>query len=136
MHFMNQTLIDWYSRKQATVETPTYGSEFVAARTDTDQIMDLRLTLRYLDGPIRDTSYMLGDNKAVVDSSTVPHAKLHKRHNTLSFNIVRQAVCSGMVGFFHIDGVSNPSRILHKHWGHVQVKPLLKLLFLHQQIPG
>jgi hypothetical protein len=31
LHFLNQTPIDWYSRKQSTVETATYGSEFVAA---------------------------------------------------------------------------------------------------------
>ena len=131
MHFMNQTLVDWYSRKQATVETATYGSEFVAARTATDQIMDLRLTLRYLGVPIRDTSYMFGDNKAVVDSSTVPHAKLHKRHNALSFHRVREAVCSGMVSFFHIGGIHNPADILSKHWGFQQVKTLMELLFLH-----
>ena len=32
-HLVNQTPIKWYSKKQATVETPTYGSKFVAART-------------------------------------------------------------------------------------------------------
>jgi len=32
-HLVNQTPIEWYSKKQATVETATYGSEFVAART-------------------------------------------------------------------------------------------------------
>jgi hypothetical protein len=31
LHFLNGTLIDWYSKKQATVESATYGSEFVAA---------------------------------------------------------------------------------------------------------
>ena len=31
LHMMNATPIDWYSKKQATVETATYGSEFVAA---------------------------------------------------------------------------------------------------------
>eukprot|EP00978_Attheya_sp_CCMP212_P020761 scaffold59863_cov58-Attheya_sp.AAC.3 len=51
MHFTNQTLIDWYSCKQATIETAMYGSEFVAARTATDQIMHLRLTLRYGTDP-------------------------------------------------------------------------------------
>ena len=48
LHFCNQTPTDWYSKKQATVETATYGSEFVAAKTATEQIMDLRYTLRYL----------------------------------------------------------------------------------------
>ena len=36
----------------ATVETATYGSEFVAAKTATEQIMDIRQTLRYLGDPL------------------------------------------------------------------------------------
>ena len=51
LHFVNKTPIDWYSKKQATVETATYGSEFVAAKTATEQIMDIRQTLRYLGAP-------------------------------------------------------------------------------------
>ena len=42
LHFVNKTPVDWYSKKQATVETATYGSEFVAANTATEQIMDIR----------------------------------------------------------------------------------------------
>ena len=38
LHFVNKTPVDWYSKKQATVETVTYGSEFVAAKTATEQI--------------------------------------------------------------------------------------------------
>jgi hypothetical protein len=33
LHFLNKTPIDWYAKKQSTVETATYESEFVAART-------------------------------------------------------------------------------------------------------
>ena len=39
LHFVNKTPVDWYSKKQATVETATYGSEFVAAKTVTEQTM-------------------------------------------------------------------------------------------------
>ena len=52
LHFVNKTPVDWYSKKQATVETATYGSEFVAAKTATEQIMDIRQTLRYLVHPL------------------------------------------------------------------------------------
>ena len=52
LHFVNKTLVDWYSKKQDTVETATYGSEFVAAKTVTEQIMDIRKSLRYLGAPI------------------------------------------------------------------------------------
>ena len=32
VHFVNKRHVDWYSKKQATVERATYGSEFVAAK--------------------------------------------------------------------------------------------------------
>lgn len=44
LHLLNQTPIDWFSKKQVTVETATYGSEFIAARTCVDQAIDLRTT--------------------------------------------------------------------------------------------
>jgi hypothetical protein len=46
LHLVNKTPIDWYSKKQATVEITTYGSEFIAARVCVEQIIDLRTNLR------------------------------------------------------------------------------------------
>ena len=46
LHFVNQTPIDWYTKKQTTVETATYGSEFNAACTCVEQVIDLWTTLR------------------------------------------------------------------------------------------
>jgi hypothetical protein len=66
---VKETPLDWYSKKQATVETAIYGSEFVAARICVEQVIDLHATLRRLGVPIRERSYMFGDNKSVVDSS-------------------------------------------------------------------
>ena len=59
LHFVNKTPVDWYSKKQATIETATYGLEFVAAKTGTEQIMDIRQTLRYLRAPIASKSFCL-----------------------------------------------------------------------------
>ena len=41
LHLVNQTPSDWFSKRQATVETATFGSEFTAARISVDQILDL-----------------------------------------------------------------------------------------------
>jgi hypothetical protein len=41
LHFLTQTLMDWYSKKQATVKTATFGSEFIAVRTTINQIINL-----------------------------------------------------------------------------------------------
>jgi hypothetical protein len=39
------SIIEWFSKKQANVETATYGSEFVAARICVEQIIDLGNTV-------------------------------------------------------------------------------------------
>jgi hypothetical protein len=70
IHHLNGTIIDWYAHKQSTVETSTYGFEFCAARTATEQIMDLRTTLRYMGIPLGQF-FMFGDNESVVTSSTI-----------------------------------------------------------------
>jgi hypothetical protein len=132
LHFLNKFPIDWYSKKQATVETATYGSEYISARTCVDQIVDLRTTFCYLGVPIRDVSYMFGDNESVVNSSTQPHSKLHKRHNALSFHRVCKAIASGYVVLTHLPGKFNPADILSKHWGYQTIWPILKpILFFH-----
>ena len=118
LHMMNATPIDWYTKKQATVETATYGSEFVAARICVEQIIDLRNTLRYLGVPICEKSYMFGDNESVVNSSSIPHAKLHKRHTALAFHRVCEAVASKFVGFYFLPRSDNPADILSKHWNY------------------
>ena len=72
LHLINGTPFDWYFKKQSTVETATYGSEFNAARIAIDQIIEHRTMLRYLGVPIVEKSYMFGDNKSVLESSSVP----------------------------------------------------------------
>jgi hypothetical protein len=49
----------------------------------------------------------------------------------LSFHRVREAIAAKIIGFYHVDGVLNPTDILSKHWGYQQVWKLLRpsLLF-------
>ena len=126
LHFLNQTPIDAYTKRQSTVETATYGSEFVAARTAVDQIIDIRTTLRYLGVPIRDKSYMFGDNRSVVTSSTIPNSTISKSHHLASYHRVREAIAAKFISFHWKDGKSNPADILSKHWEFATVWPMLK----------
>lgn len=68
---------------------------------------------------------MFGDNKSAVDSSTIPHSKLHKRHNALSFHRIREAIAGNNIGFNHIPSKDNPVDMLSRHWGNQQTWPLL-----------
>ena len=126
LHFLNQTPIDAYTKRQSTVETSTYGSEFVAAKTAVDQIIDIRTTLRYLGVPIRDKSYMFGDNRSVVTSSTIPNSTISERHHLASYHRVREAIAAKYISFHWNNGKSNPADILSKHWEFATVWPMLK----------
>ena len=136
LHFLNQTPIDAYTKRQSTVETATYGSEFVAARTAVDQIIDIRTTLRYLGVPIRDMSYMFGDNRSVVTSSTIPNSTISKRHHLASYHRVREAIAAKFISFHWKDGKSNPADILSKHWEFATVWPMLKPILFWRGDPA
>jgi hypothetical protein len=129
IHLVNQTPIQWFCKKQNVVETATYGSEFMAARQATEQIMDLRYTLRMMGIPVDGPSWMFGDNKSVITSSTIPHSTLNKRHNALSYHRVREAISSEIIYFMHIEGKYNPSDVLTKflNWSKfwLLIQPLL-----------
>ena len=129
LHMANKTPIDWYSKLQSTVETATFGSEYVAARTATEQIIDLRNTFRYLGVPIDTPTMMFGDNETVVNTASVPHSKIMKRHNALSYHRTREAIAAKILQFHHIPGADNPADILSKHWDYPsiwsQLRPLL-----------
>ena len=130
-----QKPVDWYSKKQATVERATYGSELVAAKTTTEQIMDIRQTLRYLGAPITTMSFLFGDNRSVVTSATLPHSTLTERHNILAFHRVREAIVAKIMAFYWIQSACNLSDMLSRHWDHPTVYPtILKLLITRGNI--
>jgi hypothetical protein len=70
LHFLNKFPIDWYSKKQATVKTATYGCEYISARTCVNQIVDLQTTLQYFDIPIRDMRQQLHSALLLVAQET------------------------------------------------------------------
>ena len=99
-------------------------------RTGTEQIMGIRQTLRYLGvHPFTTKSYLFGDNRSVVTSTTLPHSTLTKRHNILAFHGVREAIAAKLMAFYWIQSAYNLSDMLSKNWDNPTVYPMiLKLL--------
>jgi hypothetical protein len=123
---VNQTPLEWISKKQATVETATYGSEFIATRHATEKSIEDRNLFRYLGVPIMSKNCMFGDNESVVNSSTRIDAKLHKRHNALAFHKVREAIAAGFTAYYHVPSQHNLADVVSKHWGYNDVWLLLQ----------
>ena len=111
---VNNTPVIWYTKRQKTVETSTYGSELVAARIATEMIMEVRYKLRMLGVPLEETSLLIGDNMSVILNTTLPSSMLKKKHNAIAYHRVREAIAAKIINFAHIDSKLNVADILTK----------------------
>ena len=73
---------------------------------------------------------MFGDNRSVVTSATLPHSTFSKRHNTLAFHRVREAIAAKIIHFHWIKSEHNLSDMLSKHWEHNKIFPMIQRLLI------
>ena len=93
--YLNNAPIIWYSKKQNTVETSTFGAELVAMRAAMEAVRSLRIKLQYLGIPVTGPTYLLGDNKSVVLSTTNAESTLNKKPQAICWHAVREAAAQG-----------------------------------------
>jgi hypothetical protein len=115
--YCNSAPIIWYSKAQATVETSTFGSEFVALRIAVELIEALRYKLKMLGVPIEGPTNVLCDNKSVVTNSTEPASVLKKKHNAICYHRVREAVAAKIIRIAHIPTGQNLADMFTKPLG-------------------
>ena len=99
--YLNNAPIVWYSKRQNTVETSTYGSELVALRVTTEIIEALRYKLRMFGIPISGPCDVFCDNQSAVRSTLVPTSILNKKHNFIACHRVREAAAPLMLHASH-----------------------------------
>jgi hypothetical protein len=95
--FLQRTPIIWHSKRQNTVESSTFGSEFVAMKTAIEQIEALRCKLQMMGIPLDGSTSVFCDNESVFENATRPESALKKKHNAIACHRVREAVAAGIV---------------------------------------
>jgi hypothetical protein len=94
--YLNRAPILWYTKKQNSVETSTFGSEFMAAKAAVELIkgMCMRYKLRMLGIPLDEPAHLHVDNMSVVlNTSARIDFKEEKQCNRISF--CERKCCSG-----------------------------------------
>ncbi len=112
--FCNRAPIVWFSKRQNTVETSSFSSEFIAARIAVELVEALHYKLRMFGIPIEGAANMYCDNGGVVANSTKPESTLKKKHNAIAYHRVREAVASGTIRVAKEDGKTNLADLLTK----------------------
>ena len=70
--FCNMLFIDWLSKKQPTIKTSIFGSEFAAMKHGIKKLWGLRYKCRMMGMPLSGPLYVYGDNNSCITNSTQP----------------------------------------------------------------
>ena len=105
--FMNRAPIVWHSKRQNTVESSTFTSEFVAMKACMEKIIALRFKLRMFGIPIDGEADMLCDNLSVVNNASKFESTLNKKHASIAYHAIRWAVAAGIVRVGKVDSDEN-----------------------------
>ena len=111
---LNSAPIDWYSKRQNTVESSSFGSEFIALRVATEKIEALRYKLRMMGIPLDGPANVFCDNESVVKSSSTLESTLKKKHVSICYHKCRESQASGAMRVAWEQGTTNLADLLTK----------------------
>ncbi|MGH7954896.1 MAG: Ty1/Copia family ribonuclease HI, partial [Gloeomargaritales cyanobacterium] len=112
--YLNSALIRWYSKRQNTVESSTFGSEFVALKIAVEMIEGLRYKLRMFGVPLDGPANGFCDNESVVKNVSNPASTLKKKHNSIAYHKVRESTAAGIIRVCYESGKFNVADMLTK----------------------
>lgn len=112
--YANRAPILWFSKRQNTVESSTYGSEMLAMRIAIEMIEGLRYKLRTFGVTVDGPCNVFCDNNGVVLNTTNPDSKLTKKHASINYHRVCEAIAAGTIRVAKEDTKTNLADCLTK----------------------
>ena len=95
--FLNRAPIVWISKKQNSIETSTFGSEFMAMKHGVEVSEGIRYKLRMMGVPLDGPTIVKADNMSVVKNTSLPESVLKKKSNSIAYHYVRERAASGAI---------------------------------------
>jgi len=123
--YVNAAPIQWFSKVQNTVETSTFGSEFIAMRICVEMLEALRYKLRMLGIPIDGPANVFCDNNSVVMNATIPTSPLKKKHNAIAYHRVRESITAGTLCIAKVKSEENLADAFTKSLSGVKLRYLM-----------
>ena len=112
--FLNSAPIYWMSKKQMSMTTSSFGSEFTAMKQCTEYVWGLRYKLHMMGIPCDDPAYIFGDNQSVLANTTMPESSLKKKSQSICYHFVREGCARDEWRTAYINTHLNPSDLLMK----------------------
>ena len=90
--YINSALVYWSSKKQTSIESSSFGSEFIAIKQCFEYLRGLRYKLRMMGIPVYGPCYIQGDNQSVLANTSIPESALKKKSQSIAYHFVREGV--------------------------------------------
>ena len=74
--YINCSLIHWWSKKQTSIESSSFGAEFIAMKQCCEYLCGLRYKLRMMGIPCDGPSHIYGDDQSVLANTMMPDSTL------------------------------------------------------------
>ena len=82
--YINSNPIFWWSKKQTSIESSSFGSVFIAMKQCCKYLHGLRYKLRMMGIPCEHLSYIYGDNQLVLANTAIPDSALKKKTQSIA----------------------------------------------------
>ena len=112
--YLNMAPIYWLSKKQTSIETSSFGSEFIAMKQCTEYLRGLRYKLRMMGIPCDGPGFIYGDNQSVLANTTVPDSTLKKKSQSIAYHFVREGCARDEWRTTYVNTHLNPADLLTK----------------------
>jgi len=112
--YLNCAPVYWMSKKQASVESSTFGSEFIAMKHCCEYIRGLRYKLRMMGIPCEDPAFIQGDNQSVLANTSIPDSTLKKKSQSIAYHLVREGAARDEWRTSYVNTHDNESDLLTK----------------------
>ena len=112
--FLNCSLIYWTSKKQTSVESSSFGSEFIAMKQCCEYVRGLWYKLRMMGIPCQGPAYIQGDNQSVLANTSIPDSTLKKKSQSIAYHFVHEGAARDEWRTSYINTHENEADLLTK----------------------
>ena len=112
--YLNCSLIHWWSKKQASIESSSFGAEFIAMKQCCEYLRGLRYKLHMIGIPCDEPSHIYGDNQSVLPNTTMLDSTLMKKSQSIAYHFVHEGSACGEWRTASVNMHDNEANLLTK----------------------
>ena len=97
LRFLRRTPVKYFSKRQVSVQTSTFGAEFVSLKRAVEEAVTIRYYLRSMGVKVSKPTIIYGDNLSAIRNTVDPGSPVKKKYLALAYHFCREHYGAGIV---------------------------------------